>query len=239
MHTNQLDTLLTGYTLDRSGHDPCRTYIDLSQVADCELELYRAYLAARSGIRTEPSIPYETILISCELEAALRARLAALGVYSPGRTIHLYDGLVQGHTDGETPDGDLLEIKTVALERNIPWDGQLPRRIHWQINAYLRYTGCRQAHIIYLARDTGRIHIITVRESQTTTRLIAARLARLAEAIRTETPPVCTCGHCPNRTTAPNVEPVGADPGERSSHVRPEPTQPSTFKPVTRPEVRR
>ncbi len=199
MNHEQLVQAMLSHTATHSGHDATRSYIGLSHIADCDLELYRAYCRTQAGQPAAPpnGLSLAMIQISYELEAALRARLTALGIYNPGRTLSLYAGLIQGHTDGETRDGDLLEIKTVALERYFPGDDRLPRRISWQVNAYLRYGGFRQAHVIYLARDTGAIHIITVREHLRISEEIAAKCARLYRAVETHTPPACICGHCP------------------------------------------
>lgn len=193
MLARDLQKALVNYTVKNSGHEARRGYIGLSEMGLCERVIYEHY---RHGLRDDGGVQQRLVnKISFELEAALIARLKAIGVYQPGKTISLSEGLVQGHTDGQIGD-DLLEIKTVALEEHFPVDGHLPRKIFYQVQGYMHYTGLKNALVVYLARANGALLVVSVRYQEAIGREIAGRVERLQRAVREVKVPMCSCGRC-------------------------------------------
>jgi len=195
MLDRELQSALMNWSVLHSGHETRRPYIGLSQIGNCELAQYECYMG---GERFTPGQHLRS-LISFELEAALIGRLRQIGLYvDTGESICLYDGLVQGHTDGVLRGGDVLEIKTLPREAYLPQNGRLSHKDYFQVQAYMHYTRRRCAQVVYLARDTGMLLAIGARYHAPTGERIAERVERLVEAIREVRAPACNCGRCGN-----------------------------------------
>jgi hypothetical protein len=207
MRSVDLQSRLLAWSLANSGNDEHRNYIGLSGIADCERVIIERW---RGGNHPEDAELLKFGL-GYDMEHILIGRLKALGLYRAGPAISLYGGMVQGHTDGLTPDGDLIEIKSVPGAQHLPVNGKLPRRVYWQVQAYLYFGRLRYAHVIYLARDTGALAVYGLRLSPEVGHEIEAKVARLVEFARSGRTPACTCGRCV--LTAAGL-PVAAEEGE-------------------------
>jgi len=197
MHSNELQRSLLNWTVLHSGFEHHRGYIGLSGIADCERVQYERvvsgnYKNATLGESLKCRLGYE-------LEAALIQRLEAMALYSPGETIDLFDGLVQGHTDGVIRGGDVLEIKTIPSESYLPKDGRMPVKTYWQVQAYLHYLGRGLAHVVYLCRDSGLVQVYPQRYQKAMGAQIQSKVERLVEAVQAYQRPECTCGRCDKR----------------------------------------
>jgi hypothetical protein len=192
MQSQHLQTAIVDYTARVSSrHVERRDYIGLSGIADCERVIYDRYMFGdphQTHARLKDALGYD-------LETALIQRLTALELYRPAPAIYLFDGLVQGHPDGEV-GGDLLEIKTVPMESYIPEYTRLPVRVFYQVQAYLAFTSYQHAHVVYLARDTGAIRVIGLTRSAEMGFKIEQKIFRLVEAVRANSRPDCTCNRC-------------------------------------------
>jgi len=195
MRADELQERLVNWTVANSGHDERRHYIGLSGIGDCPRQIYDRYFQGQQA-----SVDRHLLTrLSYEIESALVERLHQMGIYSESPVALAYDGLVQGHVDGITKDGDLIEIKTVALEDHIP--ERLPRRVYWQVQAYMHYLkckrqDCRWTHVVYLARQSGLVKVIPVRYSPEMGGRVETKVLRLVVAVRDVARPECECGKC-------------------------------------------
>src|SRR3989337_3154613 len=188
MRADELQERLVNWTVANSGQDERRHDIGLSGIGDCPRQIYDRYFQGQQA-----SVDRHLLTrLSYEIESALVERLHQMGIYSESPVALAYDGLVQGHVDGITKDGDLIEIKTVALEDHIP--ERLPRRVYWQVQAYMHYLGRKWAHVIYLARESGLVKVIPVRYSPEMGARVEAKVKRLVVAVRDVARPECECG---------------------------------------------
>ena len=188
--TADIQHQLVNYIVEHSGHEPHRHYIGLSGISDCEQVIYDRYIhgtPATIGERMKTAISYD-------LERVLIEKLTALRLYRKGEDICLYNGLVQGHTDGWIKD-DLLEIKTVEREEWFP-QHHLPVRVFFQVQAYLHYLNIQFAQVIYLARDNGAVQVYKERHDIRRGDEIARKVERLMSAVTTMQRPECSCGRC-------------------------------------------
>jgi hypothetical protein len=188
--SHDLQAAFLDHSIKTSGYDDHRDYIGLSTIAECPAEIYRRFFdstpaSVRRRLKTKASY---------EIEEDLKARLKAIGIYSPGKEISLFDGMVKGHTDGEL-FGALLEIKTVPLDDHIP-QGKIPIRVYWQCQAYLKYGEYSLCHVLYYSREDGLFRFFEVDPHAPTMNLIEGKLERLVRAVRTRTRPACECGKC-------------------------------------------
>jgi len=189
MRANDLKDALMNWTVLNSGHQN-REYIGLSGIGDCEQVIYD-----RVRRPEKPSVDeHLKFKVGYEFEALVIERLKALRVYQPSEVISLYDGLVQGHTDGRI-NADVLEIKSVPSQRFLPVDGKLPHRVFWQIQAYMHFLQRRWCQVIYIARDTGQICTVGIRYREEIGQEIEVKAGRLVRAVLNYDRPGCTCGH--------------------------------------------
>lgn len=192
MQPRDLESALVNYTVRFSGHHERRSYMGLSEVGGCERIIYEHYRRGYSTVSVQQRLVTK---ISFELEAALVERLTAMGIYQAGPEISLHGGLVQGHPDGLV-SGDLLEIKTAAMEDHFPEGGRLSRRVFYQVQAYLHFLDLKNAQVLYLARANGAICVVGVRYAPPIGREIEGSVERLVRAAREHREPRCTCGKC-------------------------------------------
>ena len=191
MLSKDLQTEIMNWTVLHSGYIEKRGYIGLSEIGLCERVIYERYYNG-AAISLDDHLKSR---IGFEMETALIERLREMKLYHAGESIELYDGMVQGHTDGVI-NGDVLEIKTIPFENWFPRERKLPARVYWQVQAYLAYTERRFAHVVYLARDTGYAQVYGLKLHDGMKERIAAKLERMVEAVRELRRPECTCGRC-------------------------------------------
>lgn len=188
---------LTNWTVANSGHEPRRKYIGLSGIGGCERAMYETALhggtmSVGEHLRTR---------ISFELEAAVIGRLREMHMYGEREEISLFNGMVQGHTDGtiSVTQGALpavLEIKTVARMEYFPRDERLPRKVYWQIQAYMHYLQREEGIVIYLERANGDLRVYRVWKNARIGQEIEEKVARVMLAVKNYEPPACSCGNC-------------------------------------------
>lgn len=181
---------LVNWTVRNSGHVDKRLYIGLSQIGECEREIY-------DQVRTGRKMTLEEHLrtrVTNELEAAVIERLKAIKLYGEPEAINLFNGLVQGHTDGRIGEA-VLEIKTVSYDGHFP-QSRLPERVYWQVQAYLHYLQRREAVVLYMARANGEFRCYPVRSNYRIGLLIEEKVKRVVRAVLNCERPMCTCGHC-------------------------------------------
>ncbi len=190
MNAWELEYKLTDFSVRTSGYDEHRDYIGLSGVWDCPLVIYRRYFN-RMGVSTEARLKTK---YSYEVEDIIKRRLRAMGILSPSREISLYDGLVKGHTEGEIL-GRLFDVKTVAISAHFP-NGQLPYKVRFQMNAYMKYGPYPDTLVIYFARDSGLFKAYDLFPDSDIQIEIVVKLEQLVEAVRNKRQPKCECGRC-------------------------------------------
>lgn len=193
MRPNELESQIVNWTVMNSGFDLRRPYIGLSGIYDCPALIYERYFNGYERLSVDEHLKTR---MAYDLEAVLQARLMQLGVYSEGETIRLHDGLVQGHTDGVIDGRDLLEIKTVSINEHLPPNKRIPKRVFWQVQAYLHYTKRRYAQIVYLARASGLVMVLGLKYREDIGGRIERKVDRLVEAVRNVRRPACECGRC-------------------------------------------
>lgn len=127
---------------------------------------------------------------SYEIEEMLRDRLAKAGLLTSGpKEIKLFDGLVQGHTDGEIA-GDLLEIKTVPKDEHIP-EGRLPFRVYAQSQSYMNYLRYNRAKVLYFSRESGRWKWFEVERNRSVQVQMDEKVKRMVRLVRMQERPEC------------------------------------------------
>lgn len=150
----QIASNLMSWTCDHSGHESRRDYIGLSH---CSSQIELILESWKDGFSAD-SIALLKCYKGYQMEADLLRRLRA--VYGdrvkPGGEITAFGGLVKGHPDFRFDDfpGDM---KTVPLDEHLPAIERLPRRVFWQLQGYMLYSGKTKVLCIYESRESGLI----------------------------------------------------------------------------------
>lgn len=204
----EVQSLLIEWTVANSGAED-RRYLGMSGISKCPLYLYRQMTGTRVWTMQEHLNCYSGYLF----ERDVKSRLVRIGVMKfsltsqpPGNCgserelIAEFDNRYRGHTDGETWEGDLVEIKSTvqpALDR-IVMDSRLPSAHFSQVQTYMRHGGYERALVVYVARDTGALHVEHIRFIPSTADRLDEKAKRILAAVDAGTPPACTCGRCNN-----------------------------------------
>lgn len=144
---------VTSYTAKNSNYDVRRNYISMSHAAlnldeivaqwnggfedslHARLKCYKGYQMERDLMQRIIAVFGERIKTDVEYTA--------------------FDGLVQGHPDFEI-DGLPGDCKSVLMDDWLPKE-KLPRRIYWQMQAYMLYSGKPRAVAIFESRESGKL----------------------------------------------------------------------------------
>src|SRR5690606_15401377 len=100
---------------------------------------------------------------------------------APFPEIRMQWGLVSiaGHPDLSF-NGYPADCKSVPLDEHLPKDGKLPRKVYWQMQAYMFYTQKDRALVIYESRETGLIRHYWIRANLSIQRQIHSKLEFVA-----------------------------------------------------------
>ena len=145
---------ITKYTIKHSHFETMRDYISLSHVYLSVEEIVRQF--NYGFVDTTP------IRLKCykgyQMEEDLLKRIKA--VYGDriktGIEIVAFDGAVKGHPDF-TFDDYPSDCKSVLMDKWLPVRGILPKKIYWQMQAYMKYSGSNKALVIFESRESGKL----------------------------------------------------------------------------------
>jgi hypothetical protein len=154
MTNGEFTTAITKITADCSHFEPSRNYISLSHISLSVDELIEQY---RNGFEDNLNVRLKCYK-GYQMEADLLKRITlAFGArISTGIEITLHNGLVKGHPDF-TFDRYPGDCKSVLMDDWLPQGKNLSRKIYWQMQAYMRFTGQDKAIVIYESRESGKI----------------------------------------------------------------------------------
>lgn len=197
-----------------SGLEARRAYLGMSQIAQCSRQLYFDFVEGRTH---QSARAHQTCKRGYLIEGEFKTMLASMGVLGVARGFPVldddtgmrmfgsereivapFDSRFRGHTDGETADGDLLEIKSMTQERY-----ELAVKLnrievahYYQVQAYLRYGNYSHALVEYVSSGTFDHCAFRIALNSRVGDEIEAKAKRVLAAIDSRTPPRCECGKC-------------------------------------------
>jgi hypothetical protein len=197
-----------------SGLEAQRAHLGMSQIARCSRQLYFDFVAGRTHLSDRA---HQTCKRGYLIEGEFKTMLAAMGILrvahgfpvldsetdaemfgSEREIVAPFDSRFRGHTDGETVDGDLLEIKSMTQEK-FELAVKLNRievAHYYQVQAYLRYGGYPYALVEYVSSGTFDHWAFRIALNPRVGDEIEAKAKRVLAAIDSRTPPRCECGKC-------------------------------------------
>lgn len=182
----------------KSNLDQHRDYLGLSKIADCPRAVVREY---RNGIKPD-AVAYRFCFAGYEQERSILDLLDSAGILEPGTAgmeiVAPFDRRLRGHIDGLTRDGELLEIKSVTVDkfRQVVNSSRAIRKHFIQVQLYMLYSGIKRANIIYRCRETYEHEVIHVSFNFETAKTFEDKASRILKAIDDNILPACECGRC-------------------------------------------
>lgn len=184
------------YIEQHSKLDKHRKYIGMSSAGDCPRRIMLNY---RNGVNTD-YISHLTSFRGYKLESIAKEILIGSGLMKPGseRELLAFDGLVKGHTDGETVSGELLEIKSKNKKNfdQILSNGKIPHRDFMQVQSYMLFGNYSIAKVVVMCSETFETQTFTIHSHAGVQASLREKFRRLSTRINEEELPTCECKHC-------------------------------------------
>lgn len=185
MTSKSLAQQLEDYTASISKFETKRDYISLSHIAQPEEEIISQFLHGFTDSHE--------IRLRCykgyQMERDFLERIQRVLGLNPMVELEVsaFDGLVQGHPDFEfmNSPGD---CKSVPLDKHLP-ENKLPRKVYWQMQAYMKYLRSDRALVLYESRETGRIRDYWIRSNFSIQQEIEQKLKRVVEVVKRKMAP--------------------------------------------------
>lgn len=187
MTADEITAKLTAWTMEHSGHEEFRPYVGMSHASlrsEQMVERYRQGMPADDAAKRKFYKGYQ-------MERDLLDRLCAVfpkQVVRGGEIIPLaFGGLVKGHPDFwfEEFPGD---CKSVPLDEHLPCPEEgrwmLPRRVFWQMQAYMLYAPADKALVVYESRETGLLKCFWAQPVRSIQHMIAQKFENAVAEIR-------------------------------------------------------
>jgi hypothetical protein len=196
MNSTKLHNAITQQIAIRSGLDQHRNYLGISKIGDCPRHAVLEYL---HGVRlTEDA--HRMCFAGYEQEASVIELLAQIKLaYASGQeVIAPFDSRFRGHIHALTVDGDLVEIKSVSVDKyqKVLIDRQVLRKHYMQVQLYMRYGGWQRTHIIYRCRETYEHIVICVPYAESKAEKYEQKAKMMLSFIDRKEIPPCECGRC-------------------------------------------
>lgn len=193
----EYDDLIRHTICETSGLEGHRPYLGMSHISCCRRRLYREFL---DGIQPTSKSFYNAKR-GYMFETEIKKWLIACGIMRPAterELISSFDTRFRGHTDGETVDGALLEIKSISEEELFRMVQN--RRVHpakyTQCQAYMRYGKYSECVIVLVSTSTLSHLTVKIFRNDEAGRSIEQKAYDILKAIDARKEPPCECGKC-------------------------------------------
>jgi len=168
-------------TIKNSYFEKKRDYVSMSNASLSVDELISQYF---NGFEYS-----ENIALKCykgyQMESDLRTRIMSCFHEECllGYELKAFDGIVKGHPDlwiFNMP-GD---IKSVLMDEWMPKNGKLPKKVYWQMQAYMLFSNRNQSVVVYESRETGLINHFYLRENKIVQKEIYDKFETVVKTIK-------------------------------------------------------
>lgn len=196
MKAERMQYLINSYMQEYSGLDQHRDYLGISKVALCPKQ---AILEYRNGVGQPSEFAHRMCYAGYEQEAEIMKIMLGANIskeLKSNEVVAPFDSRLRGHVDGETVDGELLEIKSVSTHKYQAVSGRnWALRNHFiQVQLYMRYGPWKNCFIVYRCRETYEHHVVHVQYSERQAFQFENKAKLLLAHIDADTIPACDCG---------------------------------------------
>jgi len=126
------------------------------------------------------------------------ARVPALEGEQQTEVVSALDPRFRGHVDGETVDGDLLEVKSVNRNKfeHVKSTHMALTEHFAQVQLYMKYGPWKLCWVIYVCRETLEHHVVKVTYLHTQAIKYEMKAQRMLAFIDNGLLPACECRYC-------------------------------------------
>lgn len=173
--------MLIAHTVANSQYDSHRGYLGMSQIIADEAEILKKFRSETPATQEHQLKCYK----GYQMEADLVKRCKQIwgDKITTGKELSAYNGMVKGNPDFFL-NNKPCDCKSVLLDSHIPEPNKLPKRVYWQMQAYMLYAKENLSFVIYESRESGKLSVIAVRQNRHIQAEIELKFQRLVKAIR-------------------------------------------------------
>lgn len=192
-----------------SGLEQKRDYLGISAIGKCPRQVVRQYLHGKGEMSLQD---HQMCYAGYLFERDVMMRLREIGVAktpipgpspetgegSPLEVVAPFDQRLRGHVDGETVDGDLLEIKSLKRTKfEKVKSTHLALTEHFaQVQLYMKYGRWPTCWIVYVGRETLEHLVIKINYLHTQGVKYELKAQSMLAHIDGGTLPECECRYC-------------------------------------------
>jgi hypothetical protein len=190
---------------EHSGLEPRRDYLGISAIGRCPRQVVREFLygkgpkdlTLKAHLNCYAGYLFERDVLRRLYEIGV-ANIPALEGQQQLEVVADFDARLRGHVDGETVDGDLLEIKSTTKEKfsRVKATHMALTEHFAQVQLYMKYGPWKKCWIVYVCRETLEHHVVKVTYLHTQAIKYEMKAARLLAFIDQEMLPACECRFC-------------------------------------------
>jgi len=203
MDTMTFQNKIDEHLRTHSGLEVKRDYLGISAIGKCSRQVVREFLRGKSELTLQAhQMCYAGYLFEQDVMRRLWeigvARIAALEGEQQMEVVSNFDPRLRGHVDGETVDGELLEIKSVTRVKfdKIKQTHMALTEHFAQVQLYLKYGPWKRCWIVYVCRETMEHYVVKVNYLHTQAIKYELKAQRLLAHIDSGILPECECRYC-------------------------------------------
>jgi len=191
------------HLVQHSGLEPKRDYLGISAIGKCPRQVVRDFLYGKGELSLQA---HQMCYAGYLFEHDVMRRLSDIGVANvpalegthQTELVADFDPRLRGHVDGETIDGDLLEIKSVNRRKfDEVKQTHLALTEHFaRIQPYMKYGPWKVCWIVYVCRETLEHFVVKVSYLHTQAIKYELKAQRILAFIDNEMLPPCECRWC-------------------------------------------
>jgi hypothetical protein len=203
MDTMTFQNKIDEHLKEHSGLDQHRDYLGISAIGKCPRQVVRDYLYGKKDLTMQAhQMCYAGYLFERDVMQRLYeigvANIPALEGQQQTEVVAAFDQRLRGHVDGETVDGDLLEIKSVTRAKfeKVKATHMALTEHFAQVQLYMKYGPWKKCWIVYVCRETMEHHVTKVSYLHTQGIKYEMKAQRLLAHIDSRILPQCECQYC-------------------------------------------
>lgn len=189
--------LIKDYIRRHSGLDAHRHYLGMSSIADCPVQLYLRYKQGMVVDDAGHRNAYRGYLFEREVKKIL-VGIGFMKPHSERELIAPFDARYKGHTDGESVEGNLSEIKSVSKEKFeiIKDSKKLFTKHYFQTQIYMKHGNYEASDVTIVVPETFEFMMLRVRPNYKVQNDLEEKAKSVLMHIDANRLPLCACGRC-------------------------------------------
>src|SRR5689334_6852029 len=203
MDATMFQSKIEEHLKEHSGLDAKRDYLGISAIGKCPRQVVREYLFGKGELSLQAhQMCYVGYLFEQDVMRRLWeigvARIAALEGEQQVEVVAAFDARLRGHVDGETVDGDLLEIKSVKRSKfeKVKQTHMALTEHFAQVQLYMKYGPWKTCWIVYVDRESLEHQVVKVNYLHTSAIKYEIKAQRMLAFIDQGMLPECECRWC-------------------------------------------